>query len=123
LRLGEVSRLFILGQWMGCIALSRALLEYVLLHRASLFSQDVYEHRGNERKPKRLRELVETAGIDFPQLVGPLEEIVDLGNTVMHPKSGGKRIQLEPALGRAWAKRAATALRQVCEVLFSNSSS
>jgi hypothetical protein len=122
-RLSEISRLFTLGQWMGCIALSRALLEYVLLHRASRFSQDVYESRRSKRKPKRLREIVEIAGVDFPQLAGAMEEIIDLGNTVMHPKTGGKMIQLEPERGRAWAKRAVTALRRVCEVLFANSGS
>jgi hypothetical protein len=85
-RLKEVYRSFIFGNWIACIALSRALLEYVLLDRRNALSIDVFEDPENTQRVRRLSNLVDQASQTRPELGEAMSHVQQYGNEVMHPK-------------------------------------
>lgn len=87
LRLREIYRSFVLGNYLAAIALSRAVLEQSLIECSQTI--DIEVSTRDPRHPgrtKRLEDLVDAAGERLPHLRVPMESIRENGNKVLHPK-------------------------------------
>lgn len=90
-RLKEIFRAYIFGNCMGCIALSRSLLEYALIDRASNLGYDAYDTElEGKRRTKRLYELIDRAIERHSELGDDMRAIEEYGNDVMHPEKSKK---------------------------------
>lgn len=120
-RLRELYRSFILGNYLAGIALARATLEYALVDRASQLQIDPFS--SDPRHPSRtkpLGQLVDLAAGKLPHLKFQMESIVEAGNQTMHPKRRDKLALLPSAL-RALALSTTEATRTVVENLYLSS--
>jgi hypothetical protein len=115
-RLREVVRSFILGNYLAAIALSRAILEYSLIDRASTVGIDPRDPDQPGRN-KGLSWLVEDASERWPHLRLPMESIVEAGNQTLHPKKGDNLALLPTAL-RNYALTSVQAARTIVEELY-----
>lgn len=97
LRVDEMYRSFVFGNWMSVVALGRSLLEYMILDRGPRLGIEVYEKYGKER-PKKISNLVDlTAGTDRAKsLEQDMRDIVEYGNDVMHPKRA-RKVKMYPS--------------------------
>ena len=118
-RLREVSRSFILGNYLAAIALSRAILEYSLIERAFTVGIDPRDPDKPGRN-KRLAWLVEDAAERQPHLRPPMESIVAAANQTLHPKKGDNLVLLPTAL-RNYALTSVHAARTIVEALYTMS--
>lgn len=118
IRLRELYRSFILGNYLAAIALARAILEYSLVDRAA--KNGLNPLTDDPRAPgrrKRLRQLVQEAAAVLPDLEKDMEEIITAGNRALHPK---KREKIE-LLQNAWRDMALSttkSVKKVVEVLY-----
>jgi hypothetical protein len=116
IRLREVFRSFILGNHLSVIALSRAILEYALIDRASNIGIDP-SNPGHTNRTKSISWLVEDTAEKKPHLKDRMELIVDIGNKTLHAK---KRDQLAflPITLRDYALTSIDAIRSIIEELY-----
>jgi hypothetical protein len=99
IRLKELYRSFILGNYLSTIALARAVLEYALVDRSSSIGINPLSddpHYPNRTRP--LGMLVEDASEKRPELKLDMESIVDAGNKTLHPRKRDKLVLLPGAL-------------------------
>ena len=95
-RLEEIRRAYFFGNWLSVIALSRCLMEYVLIEA---LGKDAYRRaQKGGREVKGLEDLKVEMSERKPELKKDMESIQERGNYVMHPrhKSGnilGRREQ------------------------------
>lgn len=81
---------FIFGNWLACMAMARAALEYALRSRARTLGMDV-KSLETPRLDARLSELIQRiADLGYSELFKPMEIIRKKGNAVMHPSRNGK---------------------------------
>jgi hypothetical protein len=117
--LDEIYDMFRLGQWRACVALSRALLELVLVNEKRLFEGPVYrEDASGRRWPRRIGELVEMAGASFPELSDAMQTIVQWANQTLHPGRGNAPLQELDRVERTWALECVAAIRLICERIY-----
>ena len=117
-RLRELYRSFILGNYLAAIALARAILGYALVNRSANiginpFSDDPH----NPNRVRKLGMLVEAASESRPELRLGMESIVDAGNQTLHPKKKDNLVRLPSAL-RHLALTSIKAVRGVVENLY-----
>lgn len=86
-RINEIYRSFIFGNWLAVIALSRSLLEYVLIDKRETLGEPgaPVEVRNENGHTKSLGELIDLAGKNFPELKHRMFLIKKHGNEVLHP--------------------------------------
>jgi hypothetical protein len=117
-RLKELYRSFILGNYLSAIALARAVLEYALVDRSGQIGINPFSD--DPRHPARIRKLgtlVDDAAENRPELRSHMESILDAGNKTLHPKKKDKLVLLPLAL-RELALTSINAVRIVVEDLY-----
>jgi hypothetical protein len=118
IRLRELAHSFILGNYLAATALSRSILEYVLLDRASTLGIDPSAQDPNHPGwMKRLGVLVELFKRAQPALGVDMDAVVEAGNSTMHPKRR-EAIVLTPFALREKALASIGALRRVIHLLY-----
>ena len=118
-RLDEIYDLFRLGQWRACVALSRALLELLLINEKHLLEGSVYQEDESGGKWTRpIGDLVEMAGESFPELKDAMKTIVQWANQTLHPGRGGVPMTRLDRVERTWALECVSAIRSVCEQIY-----
>lgn len=75
---------FLFGNWLGTVALSRALLEYGILNRARELQLDTGDP-ADSRRTAGLGVLVDRLACVLPELSDAMNYLVARGNEVMHP--------------------------------------
>jgi hypothetical protein len=119
-RLDEIYDLFRLGQWRACVALSRALLELVLVNEKHLLAGPVHQWDESGRKWTRpIGELMDLAAERFPELEDAMRTIVQWANPTLHPGRGDAPIERLDRVERTWALECVSAIRLVCERIYS----
>ena len=114
-RLDEIYDLFRLGQWRACVALSRALLELVLINEKHFLEGSVFqEDESGGRWTKPIGELIEMADRPFPELKDAMETIVQWANQTLHPGRGDVPMSKLDRVERTWALECVSAIRLVC---------
>jgi hypothetical protein len=83
IRLMEVYRAFVFGQFMSSVALCRTLLEFMLRRNAGRFDVSL---KTDSRWEKSLSQLIEEIAERAPTLAEHSEAIRDKGNRVIHPE-------------------------------------
>lgn len=118
IRVKELYRSFILGNYLAAIALARAILEYSLIDKSSktgvnpLSTDPRYPNR-----TRRLRSLVNDVSARIPQLQKDMETIVDAGNRTLHQRKDDKIVFL-PIVLHELAFDSIKAVRGVVEHLY-----
>ena len=88
-RIVEIYRSYVLGNWLSVLALSRSVLEYVILDNIHKYKiSPIYETTipRSKQKPKKLSHLIEEIGEKLPEIKDSMEEIRCYGNEYIHPK-------------------------------------
>ena len=86
-RLGEVFRSYVYGNWLACIATSRALMEYCIIDRKHILGVEVFE--GDTKKARRLHDIIESISpAEYP--VEDMKKVQEYGNEAMHPVKSKK---------------------------------
>ena len=114
-RLKELYRSFILGNHFAALALSRSILEYVLIEKSGKLGFDPHRSDGDI---KRLSRLIEDAAAALPKLKDAMELVCDGGNMVMHPRKHKSNISSLPSAMRSLALDSITAVRAIVEALY-----
>ena len=83
LRLVEVYRSYIFGNWLSVIVLARSVLEYSILDNCSKLEIDPKRSNDNQ---KNLAELIDDVARHLPQLKQTMNYLRDKGNETVHPK-------------------------------------
>ena len=83
LRLVEVYRSYVFGNWLSVIALSRSVLEYSILDNCSRMKIDPMRSKDTQ---KRLVVLINEVAEQLPQLEQPMKYLRTQGNEAVHPK-------------------------------------
>jgi|GEM_PF-1996044 len=118
IRLKELYRSFILGNYLAAIALARAILEYSLVDRSTNIGINAYsEDPRHPNRTRRLRSLVDDVSERRPELQEDMEAILDAGNRTLHPKKKDKLAFLPKAL-HDLAIRSTISARRVVEKLY-----
>ena len=117
-RVVEIYRSFIFGNYMAVIALSRCLLEFVIVDRKSLLEKRLNEkvkttNANGTNKP--IRELILIAASAFPELEKGMHYIREQGNRIMHPDK--KIVPLEPFV-KNLAKHCIDEIQKIIGVLY-----
>jgi len=118
IRLKELYRSFILGNYLAAIALARAILEYSLVDRAKIIGIDAFSD--DPRYPnriRRLRTLVDDVSECIPELQVDMEAVLEAGNRTLHQRKKDKLAFLPGAL-HGLAYDSAMAVRRVIEKLY-----
>ena len=120
LRLIEIYRSYIFGNWLSVLVLSRSVLEYAILdnlHKFKISADYEITRPKNEKKPKKLSHLIQDIGEKLPDILMPMEEIRDYGNQYIHPKKtkSSKEVLFQR---KENAKNCLCYLRQVVEALY-----
>ena len=111
LRLEELNRSFIFGNWLAVISLSRSVLEYALLDNCH-----VTYPRKEERK-KDLKTLIDDRSKNNKELFDLMDFVRDVGNKFIHPeKTGISETMLSER--RDWARRCIEKLTHAIEILY-----
>ena len=84
IRLNEIRRSYFFGNWLSVIALSRCLMEYVLIRA---LGENAYTTEKGESKLKRLDTLVAEMSKQKQELKTDMKNIQDWGNSIMHPRN------------------------------------
>lgn len=119
-RIIEIYRSYVFGNWLSVLALSRSVLEYVILDNLHKFEiSPKYETtiRKGAPKQKKLSHLIEEMGERLPEIVSSMEEIRDYGNEYIHPKKTktSKEVLFQR---KEKAKNCLRHLRNVVEALY-----
>lgn len=119
-RIIEIYRSYVFGNWLSVLALSRSVLEYVILDNLHKFKiSPKYETtiKKGVSKQKKLSHLIEEIGERIPEITSSMEEIRDYGNEYIHPKKS--RTSKEALFQRKEkAKDCLRHLRNVVESLY-----
>ena len=118
IRLKELYRSFILGNYLSAVALARAILEYALVDHAAQI--DIRAYSDDPRYPNRTRTLgvlVRDASEKLPELKAEMEAVLEAGNQTLHPKKKDKLVLL-PSYLRHLAKASIQSVRKVVEKLY-----
>ena len=87
-RLKEVFNSYVYGNWLACIATSRALLEYCMIDCKHILQVEVYEE-GDTKKARRLHDIIESINpAEYP--VEDMKKVQEYGNEAMHPVKSKK---------------------------------
>jgi hypothetical protein len=117
-RLSEMHRSFTYGSWMATIALSRALVEFVLIERAPTHGYKATQvGRDGVEEFLPLNKLAVNAIALKPDLEADLERLRDAGNRILHPKRRQNVIP-SPKILREEAFASIQAATRVLEVLY-----
>lgn len=117
-RAQEVYRCVVFGHWLAVLSLSRSLLEYALLDRASRYNIPAYEQQeGGRGRPKRLEILVSLYAEVAPHLKDDMDAVREYGNEVMHPKKG-RNIEMIVGGGREQSIDCAKRIRKIVMGLY-----
>lgn len=117
-RLKELYRSFILGNYLSAIALARAVLEYALIDRSTEIG--IKSSAEDPRHPtwtRKLGLLVDDAVEKLPHLKSQMESIQDAGDKTLHPKKKDNLVLL-PFVLRGLALESINAVREVVEDLY-----
>lgn len=118
IRLKELYRSFILGNYLAAIALARAILEYSLVDRSTKIGIDpLSEDPRHPNRTRRLRLLVDDASERQLALQVDMEAILDAGNRTLHQKKKDKLAFLPGAL-HDLAFTSAKSVQRVVEKLY-----
>ena len=117
-RVRELYRSFVLGNYLAAIALTRAILEYAIVDNAArLDINPDFTDQSGQMRTRRLRELVEDLSTRLPILRLPMETIIEAGNRTLHPKQKDRLVLLPDSL-RDLALDTINAAREVVEQLY-----
>ena len=114
-RVHEIYHSFIFGNPMAAIALSRCLLEFVILDR-KLGGDELYNADG---KVKRLSALAGIAAQGFPELENDMKFIIESGNEIMHPRKKNVTQFLHPGSALQNAKQCVEKIMRIVGALYS----
>ncbi|MFT4805367.1 MAG: hypothetical protein ACJASF_002530 [Vicingaceae bacterium] len=109
IRISEIYRTYIFGQFMASVALSRTLLEFVLNQNAMKLGISLINEKGWE---KSLHQIINDLEEKYPDLYEHAEAIREHGNMVIHPKK--RSIVSFP---RVLEKEALTCIEHVVEIV------
>ena len=117
-RLRELAHSFILSNYLATTALSRSILEYVLIAKAAALGiNPSAQDPKHPSRMKRLSVLVDEFKGAKPALATDLEAIVEAGNATLHPRRN-EVIALLPLALREKALASIGALRRVIDSLY-----
>ncbi|WP_303293825.1 hypothetical protein [Marinobacter sp. ST-43] len=117
-RIKEIYRSFIFGNWQSVAAMSRGVVEYALIDRAGSLGYEAYENdRSGKGRPKSLRYLIGHAGEILPHVATDMDAIREYGNEVMHPEKT-KKMRTLP-LSRKQAIDCIDRVKRVLEAVYS----
>ncbi|MHB1897544.1 MAG: DUF4145 domain-containing protein [Metallibacterium sp.] len=114
-RLKELYHSFKLGNHYAALALSRSILEYVLIDRAGALGFDPH---GSDGKFKRLSWLIDDAAAVHPEIKAAMESVRDAGNMVMHPGGHKTNVTSLPGALKFAALESTKAVRSIVESLY-----
>lgn len=114
-RLRELYHSFVLGNDYATLALSRSILEYVLIDRAGALGFDPH---GSDGKIKRLSWLIDDAAAVHPEIKAAMESVRDAGNMVMHPGGHKTNVTSLPGALKFAALESTKAVRSIVESLY-----
>ena len=118
IRVREVYRSFVLGNYLAAIALTRAMLEYAIMeHAARLDINPYFTDQIGRKRTRRLRELVEELSEKIQTLRLPMEAIIEAGNRTLHPEQQDRLVLLPDKL-HDMALESINATRDVLEQLY-----
>jgi hypothetical protein len=119
IRISELYRSFILGNFLAALALSRAILEYALRENCPRLDIDAYRRIGrtSSKRARRLGELVQEVSEKLPVLKLSMETVVEAGNRALHPEKKDKLV-LAPDQQHDLALKSVNAIRDVIEKLY-----
>ena len=83
LRLVEVYRSYVFGNWLSVIVLARSILEYSILDNCSKLEIEPMWSNGD---PKNLKKLIGDVAKHLPQLKQTMNYLRNKGNETVHPK-------------------------------------
>lgn len=117
-RIKEIYRSFIFGNWQSVAAMSRGVMEYALIDRASSLGYEAYEDgRSGKGRPMKLGYLIDHAGKILPLVASDMDKIREYGNEVMHPEKT-KKMRAFP-LSRKQAIDCIDRVKRVLEAVYS----
>lgn len=117
-RVRELYRSFILGNFLAAIALTRAMLEYAVVEHASRHGINAFFiDQNGRRRTRRLRDLVNELSENIPNLKSPMETIIESGNRTLHPELQD-RLVIAPDRLHDVALESINAIRAVVEHLY-----
>lgn len=94
-RVHEIHYSFVFNNPMATIALSRCLLEFVILDKKSLLKkEDATELYNKDGRVAGISKLADVAANTFPELKHDMEYIIESGNQIMHPRKKVRHIIL-----------------------------
>jgi len=118
IRVKELYRSYMLGNYLSAIALGRAILEYSLVDRAPIIDINPYSaDPNNTTRTRTLRSIVEDVSKIAPELSVDMESIVDAGNRTLHPKKRDK-VVLHPSTLRSLSRDTINSVQRVIEHLY-----
>lgn len=117
-RVRELYRSFVLGNYLAAVALTRAMLEYTIVEHAARHGINAYFTDPNgRRRTRRLRDLVNDFSEKVPILKLPMETIIEAGNRTLHPELQD-RLAISPDRLHDVALESINATRTVVEQLY-----
>ena len=121
LRVEEIYYSFIFGNPMAAIALSRCLLEFVILDKKSLLEKKlgVAELYNADGKVKGLSKLAAIVAQVFPELENDMKFIIESGNEIMHPRKKNVTQFLHPGSALQNAKQCVEKIMRIVGALYS----
>ena len=89
-RVLEIYRSYIFGNWISVLALSRSVLEYVILdnlHKFNIKPQHLTTINSSKKTTKSLKALIIEVGEKTPDILSSMEKVREYGNEYIHPKT------------------------------------
>lgn len=118
LRLQEIYRSHVAGNYLAAIALARATLEYTIVDCSSQIGIPAYKSDpNNANRVRPISHLIDDTKDRIPQLTQELETIVESGNQTLHPKKK-ERLALHPTVIRDMSRSSTNSIRRVTEYLY-----
>lgn len=118
-RLQELYRSFIFGNWIAVIGLARAVMEFAIVEnrkQLQIETEKVIEIHG---KPKRvlkgLEELIDVVTEKRPHLLNNMDRVRKLGNYFMHPQKDGDKTTFDK---RGRARECTEQIQLILEALY-----
>lgn len=97
IRLEEISRSCVFGNWLAAIALCRSVIEYAIVNCSDRMGFEVSVDLPDGRVlQKTLSELISEASDRIPEIEEPAKEVARIGNEALHPRR--KRYWLQEGL-------------------------
>lgn len=117
-RLRELYHSFILGNYLSAIAMARTILEYALIDRARTLGIDPNTtDKLGRPSTKGLGQLVREAASIRPDLEQRMDQILDFGNAIIHPKQKDTAFLFQEQNHKV-ALRVVNAIREVVLALY-----